>query len=523
MNDVSLKLQKGIFTYKIDRKQRNLGMDETKKSFNVNYKRLEELFLEEIELIEKTINKSNFDKKLELLKEKIIKEYAKELLSEQIKSNDDNNDNSTIMNANNLDDLVKAIQNTDEQPRLSDEDRENISAYLTYRINAYTLFGSFKKMKLCQRFFSTKPNKSYENSRQVLEFIITNDNPKIRILTLDILFKRLKFEGLSKSLINDALKILRCHNLAKQLFNKKSKENSDTQIEDKPKESSIYYPTNEEWVKDARYKLQNREILTTLAKLLLSFVRANIDNKPSDFFETIDKLIEFILKRSILHNVNYELEAAIYTAVDSKKKIDVIIKATGKKIEIKPKDIIITFNQTTGKDSKDLIYLIAGTSQEKQISLSEITLYSSYDANNVAAPVKSNIATITNNLAIQDEIQSKKVETTNVILAVNYLLYEYFVNIDVFEEMEIITDLAYIETLQMEYINKNRAEFKKLILTHDSVTPSADFFLLKIKDEHDFIAQEIQKNLQYIKIIHPLSMYDTVKENMTVFLKNELL
>lgn len=505
MNDVSLKLQKGIFTYKIDRKQRNLGMDETKKSFNVNYKRLEELFLEEIELIEKTINPSNFEKKLESLKEKIIKEYEKKLLPKQVKSNNDDDDNA-IINANDLDDLMKAIQKTDEQPKLSDEDRENISAYLAHRINAYILFGSFKKMKLCQRFFSTKQNKSYENSLQVLDLIITNDDPKIKISTFDFLFEGLKYEELTKPLLNDALKILKCHNLISQSEKK-----------------SAYRSMSKEWVKDARYKLQNREILTTLAKLLLSFVRANIDNKPSDFFETIDKLIEFILKRPIFHNANYELETAIYTAIDKIKTIEVVIKATGKKIEIEPEDIRIIFNQTTGKDSKDLIYSIAGTSQEKQISLSEITLYSSYAANNASTPVKSNISTITNNLVIQNEIKSKKVETTNVILAVNSLLYEYFTNIDVFEDMEIITDLTYIETLQMEYIKKNRAEFNKLILTHDSVTPSADIFLLKIKDEHDFIAQEIQKNLQYIKIIHPLSMYDTVKENMTVFLKNELL
>lgn len=487
-------------------------MDETQKSFNIDYKKLEELFLEGIKFIEKTINKSNFDKKLESLKEKIIKEYEKKFLPKQIKSN---NDDNTIINANDLDDLIKAIQNTDEQPRLSDEDRENISAYLAHRINAYTLFGNFKKMKLCQRFFSTKPNKSYENSRQVLEFIITNDNPKIRILTLDILFKRLTFEGLSKSLINDALKILRCHNLAK--ISKKSKENSDTQTEDKQKENSIYYPTNEEWVKDARYKLQNREILTTLAKLLLSFVRANIDNKPSDFFETIDELIDFILKRPIFHNANYELETAIYTAIENINTIEVVVKATGKKIEIEPDDIRITFNQTTGKDSKDLIYSIAGTSQEKQISLSEITLYSSHDANQALAPVNSNL------LIIQDEIKPRKVEKTNVILAVNSLLYEYFTNIDVFEDMEIITDLTYIETLQMEYIKKNRAEFNKLILTHDSVTPSADIFLLRIKDDYDFIVQEIQKNLQYIKIIHPISMEESIIENMTIFYKNRLL
>ena len=494
---------KGIFTYEINGKQRNLGMDETKKSFNIDYKKLEELFLEGIEFIEKTINKSNFDKKLESLKEKIIKEYEKKFLPKQVKSN---NDDNAIINANGLDDLVKAIQNTDEQPRLSDEDRENISAYLAHRINAYTLFGNFKKMKLCQRFFSIKPNKSYENSLQVLDLIITNDDSKIKISTFDFLFEELKHEELTKPLLNDALKILKCHNLISQSEKK-----------------STYQSMSKKWVEDARYKLQNREILATLAKLLLSFVRANIDNKPSDFFETIDKLIKFILKRPIFHNANYELETAIYTAIENINTIEVVVKATGKKIEIEPDDIRITFNQTTGKDSKDLIYSIAGTSQEKQISLSEITLYSSNNANQASTPVKSNVPAISNYLAIQDEIKPRKVEKTNVILAVNSLLYEYFTNIDVFEEMEIITDLAYIETLQMEYIKKNRAEFDKLILTHDSVTPSADIFLLKIKDEHDFIAQEIQKNLQYIKIIHPLSMYDTVKENMTVFLKNELL
>lgn len=409
---------------------------------------------------------------------------------------------------------------------LSDEDREKINNYLDEKINSYTHFQDIKKMKLCQRFFSIKSNRSYINSLEVLEYIIVNDDKKS---TLQILFKNLNHKVSSKSLINDALKILRCHNLVKQNIDKESKKNSSTQTEDQKKESSTYCPTDDEWVKNAKYKLKDKKILRTLAKLLLSFVKADVGNKPSFFFDTIDKLIDFILKRSIFHNANYELETAIYKAIEQKTKIEVIIKATSKKIEIEPYEIKIIFNKTAGKDSKNLIYFIAGTSQEKQISLSEIMLYSSYNAAQASStsahanPNVSNYATFSIN---QDSIKQKEVKKTDAILAVNYLLYEYFVNIDVFEEMEIITDLAYIEILEREfggYINENRAEFKKLIFSHDSLTPSADFFLLKIKDDYDFIAQEIQKNLEYIKVIYPTSMNDTIKENMTVFLKNELL
>lgn len=80
MNDVSLKLQKGIFTYKIDRKQRNLGMDETKKSFNVNYKEIDTLFFNEVfELIKKSGNEQkalhNLESNIELFKKTIIAGY----------------------------------------------------------------------------------------------------------------------------------------------------------------------------------------------------------------------------------------------------------------------------------------------------------------------------------------------------------------------------------------------------------------------------------------------------------------
>lgn len=389
---------------------------------------------------------------------------------------------------------------------LSDENIEKINNYLDAKIDSYIRFKDIKKMRLCQRFFSTKPNQSYINSLEVLEFLIDFKSD------LQGICDSLEDNKFTKSLINDALKILKCHDLI-----------------DQNEKKSVYYPTNKKWVKDARYKLKDKEILITLAELLLSFVKANIDNKPSNFFDTIDKLIEFILKRSVSHNVNYELEAAIYTAISYKKNIDVIIKATGKKIEIKPKNIKITFNQTAGKDSKDLIYSIAGTSQEKQISLSEIMLYSSHNAaqtSSAFAYSNPNPNPNLSNYLITQNIIEKEVKKTDVILAVNSILYEYFVNIDVFEEMEIITDSHAIKILQREFashINENRTELKKLIFNHDSLTPSVDFFLLRIKDDYDFIVQEIQKNLQYIKIIYPVSMYDTIKENMTVFLKNELL
>jgi hypothetical protein len=386
---------------------------------------------------------------------------------------------------------------------LSDEDREKINNYLDEKINSYLYFEDIKKMKLCQRFFSTKSNSSYINSLEILELLISNK------LNFQQICEELKYSEATISSINDSLKILKCHNLI-----------------DQNQKKSSYYPTNEKWVEDARYKLKNSEILAALAKLLLSFVKANIDNEPSDFFGTIDKLIEFILRRPIFHNVNYELETAIYKAIEKNKTIEIIIKATGKTIKIEPEDIKIVIHEDEAQDDKILIYSPTGTSQNEQISLSEIMLYSSHNVAQTSStsahanPNVSNYATFSIN---QDSIKQKEVKETNAILAVNYLLYEYFVNIDVFEDMEIITDFTYIETLQMEYIKKNHTEFKKLIFSHDSLAPSADFFLLKIKDDYDFIAQEIQKNLEYIKIIYPVSMNDTIKENMIVFLKNEII
>ncbi|PNV82640.1 MAG: hypothetical protein C0627_08870 [Sulfurimonas sp.] len=470
-------------------------MDETQKSFNINYKKLEELFLEGIEFIEKTINKSDFDKKLESLKEKIIKEYEKKNLPRQVKSSND--DENAIINANGLDDLVKAIQNTDEQPKLSDEDRENISTYLAERIDAYLLFGSLKKMNLCQRFFSKTHNKSFDNALSILKILIEKQ------LLPEDLYKKEELDLLTKPIINDALKILRCNNLIEK------------------NKGYRYHILEEQWFEGTRYKIKDTEILQNLARPLLSFVRVNMHDKPSDFFTIIDELIKYILQTSSNHNANFELEKAIYETIAYLTSMTIILKDTGKSIEIFPNDINIVFDGN--KVKKNLNYSPIDKEEEKDIDLSKIALYSSHTVNNASIPARSNPSASSNFSTFKMETKPKKIEKTNVILAVNSLLYEYFTNIDVFEDMEIITDLAYIETLQMEYIRKNRAEFNKLILTHDSVTPSADFFLLKIRDEHDFIAQEIQKNMQYIKIIHPLSMYDAIKENMTVFLKNELL
>ena len=394
-----------------------------------------------------------------------------------------------------------------EQPSsdiLSKQAIEKINGYLEDKITSYLYFKDAKKMKLCQRFISAKPNKSYTNSLKILELIISYHDPKAQTLTFEVLYDILKYDNLSKPLLNDALKILKCHNLI-----------------DQPEKRSAYHSTKEKWTKNARYKLQERAILKTLAKLLLSFVKANIDNKPSNFFDTIDELIKFILKRSILHNTDHELELAIYTAIESKKKINVIFKTTGRTIEIEPKGVKIIFNQTIEKDSKKLIYFLPGDSLIKDISLSEIMLPPSSNTNSASThPIKLNVSNYSTH---EDKIQSKVVEKTKVILAVNSLLYEYFMNINIFEEMEIITDSTIIETIIREYSKENDAKWNKLILNHDSSTPSANFFILSIKDDKDFIAQEIQKNLQYVKIIHPLAMYETVKENMTIFLKNEII
>ena len=331
---------------------------------------------------------------------------------------------------------------------LSNEDKEKINNYLDAKIDSYTHFKDIKKMRLCQRFFSIKPNQSYINSLKVLEFLIDFKSD------LQGICDSLEDNKFTKSLINDALKILRCHDLVKQNVDEKPKKNSSTQPEDKKKEGSNYCPTNEEWVKDARYKLKDKKILRILAKLLLSFVRANVDNEPPAFFETIDELIGFILKRSVLHSTNYELEAAIYTAIEKNQTIEIVIKATGKKIEVEPYEIKITFNQTAGKDSKNLTYSIAREPGIKQISLSEIQLYSSHNAAQTSSAFAySNPNPNLSNYLITQNIIEEEVEKTDVILAVNSILYEYFVNIDVFEEMEIITDSAYIKTLQMEYIN----------------------------------------------------------------------
>jgi hypothetical protein len=86
----------------------------------------------------------------------------------------------------------------------------------------------------------------------------------------------------------------------------------------------------------------------------------------------------------------------------------------------------------------------------------------------------------------------------------------------IFEEMEFITDKS---SIQMELDLPSDKQIEKIFLD-ERTNPSADFFLLRCVDEHNFIVQEIQKNLQYIKVIYPQSIKETITSNLSTFHKN---
>ncbi|MBN2757148.1 MAG: hypothetical protein JXR51_08230 [Bacteroidales bacterium] len=339
-------------------------------------------------------------------------------------------------------------------------DTFDIEEYIETMIDNFHNFGSLKKISLCKRFFRSKPNKSFYNSIRILDYLIMED------ATVDSIFNELNGE-LSKNEINECLKILRCNDIVK-------KDNS---------KFSYYLADTNNWFSSSQYKIKDQNILQCFSKPLLSFTRVDSSFKPHDFFYSINQLIEFILKKSSLHNPFFELEQKINDAISVLNSIE--IKTNNNHIlKIEPIQIDIIFNSLKKKDEKILKGFDTISNQEIEIP------FSNFDVSNYIQPPKLN---------------------TKVSMAVDMSLFKYFSNVDVFDDMEIIYDKNKISQL-MEIDLKDFKLNKKNPL---------NFFVLNVSDDEEFIIQEIQKNIQFIKIISPIYLNDKIKNNLLNFL-NEL-
>lgn len=375
-------------------------------------------------------------------------------------------------------------------------------------IQKFIKYGGYEKVKLCERFFPKQLNQNLEGSIAVMEVMLNMTEKKIKRggfkdkdFTATSCNKNILEESnddIKSAVLTDALKILRCNKL---IILKRENEYGE----------HGYTVNRVIFYKDVRFKLKQASILSDMARLMISFIRSDAKITADNFFRELDKLIGYILKLPKEHNTYSDMEFNIYKSIANGDLFDIIIKEN-KPLGIKPLSVNID------EDRKKLVYRSShsalGSKKTMEVSFSDITSIKTKDKTVVENTM--DIAMFSNQvqLPIIEDTTAKEIE---VILAVNLIAYEYFYNIDIFETMELITDIQEIEKIYWEYGVKGN---EKLYLENSSAKPSADYFLIRATDTLERITHTIGQNLQYIKVISPQIVQEEVKKNIKLFLKN---
>lgn len=385
-------------------------------------------------------------------------------------------------------------------------DMEGLKNFIDEAIEYYGLYCDSQQLKLCHKFFPKKENRSLITAIAVLQIFFTVDKLKKENLIpkekeeneadadlLDSSSSKSAIEGVDTLILTEVFKLLRCNNLIE-------------------KNGTSYSITKNLYNDDIRFQIKDKHALKPLAPLLFTYIRTSSKLYAEDFFEIIDELIEFLLQPSLKHNGYETLERMIYHSIISSKTITIYTNDEKQGVKIHPIRIEI-YNK---RKTKMLHYQDKSNDTQKIIPLSQIN--SIQTSNNEQFTPSNNMsssyfmANVNQVNKADAEIQKKE----NVILAVNFILYEYFQSLTIFEEMEFITDKLEVKNQLDLPMNK---QIDKIFID-DLTTASADFFLLKLTDEYEFIVQEIQKNLQYIKVISPQSIKHTIASNLSTFSKN---
>lgn len=208
---------------------------------------------------------------------------------------------------------------------------------------AYGTYGSPQHKNLCQRFFPKKESLNTLASEGVLRAMLRNPQLRTRtelekhdyiiqegetfemdeLCVIEEMEGRKKVFRIKKSLLNDALKILRCSKLIR--LDKRS------------------YSINWElWHNgDVRYKLKNNLLFATLVPVMVDYLRNNVRRTPNDFVKRIDPVISYVLLPTFKHNNTYHQEKKVYRAIEKSEKVKIALN-DGTIVEGYPMSVKIT-------------------------------------------------------------------------------------------------------------------------------------------------------------------------------------
>lgn len=110
------------------------------------------------------------------------------------------------------------------------------------------------------------------------------------------------------------------------------------------------------------------------------------------------------------------------------------------------------------------------------------------------------------------------------LFAVNMLIYDYFKEFDVFQEMTIIPVLT--EANRDDFTERYGIEAQRLFLSDTSANPSANYFLVDAEDESNRLLKVVQENLQYMKILPKYDgewLIEELNKRIEIYRKNAAL
>ena len=110
------------------------------------------------------------------------------------------------------------------------------------------------------------------------------------------------------TLLTDALKILRCSKLIR--LDKRS------------------YSINWElWHnEDVRYKLKDNNLFTSLAPIMVEYLRNSVRRTPNDFIKRLDPVVSYVLLPTFKHNETYKQEKKVYRAMERMEMVEIGLK-----------------------------------------------------------------------------------------------------------------------------------------------------------------------------------------------------
>lgn len=344
--------------------------------------------------------------------------------------------------------------------------------------------------------YRPKANNSYFITNAIMEAICSNnmiDKELDSIKFRDINFYQNLEEFLeideilnkSKNIIKEATRIIRIFDLFEY-------------------KKAIYKLSTKKWFNQSMFSIQDSNVLKEIAPLLLYYIGNNQDASYITFFGKIDTLIEYIIKPSVAHNSNFEIENLIIEKVKESSEFTIFDK-DGNQIKICAIQIKFSKNSFNDKVEKILVYeLYDGDDTLYEISLDKIILKEKNKiATNFSNSTSNKLAFPTTNLSINTNFEAIQEQFTEVILECNSLIHEYL-RIKPLKNMKVFDTEEKLKEFQIKY----------------EIKPKDNNFYIVAQDRKEMIISTVLHTLPYARIINNNELNDEIISRFKKYAKD---